>query len=88
MAEAARSRITAGHGGSPRHVIAFPAFANRRVRDALGYQPWSPPALVDAPPLRRAVPAPHGVWRRVALRALAMRRTPMGRLLYRMTPGP
>lgn len=68
-------------------TIAFPAFTNRRVRDALGYMPWSPPGRVEAPPIRRVVPAPDGVWRRVALRALAMRRTPMGRLLYRMTPG-
>jgi hypothetical protein len=30
----------------------------------------------------------NGVWQRIAERALAMRRTPMGRVLYRMTPAP
>jgi hypothetical protein len=28
------------------------------------------------------------MWQRIAQRALAMRRTPMGRLLYRVTPEP
>jgi len=69
-------------------------FGNRRVREALGYRPWSPPAVqtplaeterVEAPPLP---PEPHGIMARVARRALAMRTTPMGRVLYRMTPAP
>jgi GT2 family glycosyltransferase/glycosyltransferase involved in cell wall biosynthesis len=69
-------------------------FGNRRVRDALGYRPWTPPVvqapldateIVEEPP----VPAqPHGLMARVARRALAMRTTPMGRVLYRMTPAP
>jgi glycosyltransferase involved in cell wall biosynthesis len=72
------------------------AFSNERIRDALGYVPWSPPQLA-APTPTSAAPAatgaapvepPHGVWQRVARRALAMRRTPMGRLLYRVTPEP
>jgi O-antigen biosynthesis protein len=63
--------------------------ANARMRDALGYRAWSPPAL--ASPTQEpaaAIAAPRGVWQRVALRALAMRRTPVGRFLYRMTPEP
>jgi len=35
-----------------------------------------------------AMDRPAGVWQRIAQRALAMRRTRMGRLLYRMTPEP
>ena len=41
------------------------------------------PAATDV-----AAVAPEGVLRRLARRALAMRRTPMGRLLYRVTPEP
>jgi O-antigen biosynthesis protein len=64
-------------------------FSNARFRDALGYRAWSPPPPA-APPDEASVatPPPRGVWQRVALRALAMRRTPMGRFLYRMTPEP
>jgi hypothetical protein len=69
-------------------------FANRRIRDALGYEPWRPPA-VPMPQVEPAsvddqsiVTAPRGLMARVARRALAMRTTPMGRVLYRMTPAP
>ena len=41
------------------------------------------PAAIDV-----ATVAPQGVLRRLAQRVLAMRRTPMGRLLYRVTPEP
>jgi GT2 family glycosyltransferase/glycosyltransferase involved in cell wall biosynthesis len=78
-----------------RALAAAPApvygarFSNARFRDALGYRAWSPPPPA-APPDEASVatPPPRGVWQRVALRALAMRRTPMGRFLYRMTPEP
>jgi len=69
-------------------------FGNRRVRDALGYRPWHPSvaqsdvaesALVEPP---AADVQPRGLMARVARRALAMRGTPMGRVLYRMTPAP
>jgi len=69
-------------------------FANRRIRDALGYEPWRPPAIV-IPQVESAsldeesiASAPRGLMARVARRALAMRTTPMGRVLYRMTPAP
>ena len=69
-------------------------FGNDRVRDALGYRPWSPPAdrsgvakpVLDGDPT--APSQPRGLIARVARRALAMRTTPMGRVLYRMTPAP
>ena len=64
-------------------------FSNARMRDALGYRTWSPPSPTVSlrQPAVAAAPA-RGVWQRVALRARAMRRTPMGRFLYRMTPEP
>jgi hypothetical protein len=77
---------------------AHASFSNARIRDALGYRPWTPPATLPAHEAAAdAVPAVtiedervprHGVWQRFALRALAIRRTPMGRLLYRVTPEP
>jgi hypothetical protein len=68
-------------------------FTNLRVRDALGYREWKPPldvgpTVTDAMPPIVAEIAPAGMMTRVARRALAMRATPMGRLLYRMTPTP
>jgi len=77
-------------------VATFDRFANARVRDALGYEPWRAPAPAaeasssdevtietDAPGAEEAT-----LVTRFARRALAIRRTPMGRLLYRMTPTP
>jgi len=69
-------------------------FGNDRVRDALGYRPWTPPAdrsdvgkpVLDEDPGARS--QSRGLMARVARRALAMRTTPMGRVLYRMTPAP
>ena len=63
------------------------ALSNARIRDAAGYRAWLPPS---PEPVAVSVPdaAPRGVWHRVAVRALAMRQTPMGRLLYRVTPEP
>jgi GT2 family glycosyltransferase/glycosyltransferase involved in cell wall biosynthesis len=76
-------------------VAAQPArpFANLRLRDALGYRPWTPPSDADAaenaPAARDGQPVHATGWvGRMARRALAMRRTPIGRLLYRMTPTP
>jgi len=74
----------------------FERFTNARVRDALGYQAWSPPApaadmasedmAIESSAAQVADDATLVV--RFARRALAMRRTPMGRFLYRMTPTP
>ena len=67
-------------------------FGNRCVRDALGYRAWHPPVAqsdVSHPvEVTSADEQPRGLMARVARRALAMRSTPMGRMLYRMTPAP
>ena len=63
-------------------------FANRRLRDALGYQPWSPPRVADAGGGAEAAAVRRGLWQRIALRALAIRATWVGRILYRLTPAP
>lgn len=72
----------------PRAAPAASPLSNARLRDALGYQPWFPPVL-SSPMVAPPEDEPRkGVWHRVALHALAMRRTRMGRLLYRVTPEP
>ena len=71
---------TRGDSGAAR------AFPNARVRDALGYRPWEPPQVAEPVPDAMPAAASKTLWGRVALRALAIRRTPLGRLLYRMTP--
>lgn len=73
---------------APRAARADVRLSNARIRDALGYRPWTAPALPSPAALAPAVVARNGVWRRVALRALVLRRTRVGRLLYRMTPEP
>ncbi|HEX6795812.1 MAG TPA: glycosyltransferase [Casimicrobiaceae bacterium] len=86
MSEATLARYAAALATRPASR-SEPRFSNERVRDALGYRGWSPPVeTTQASDVR--VDAPHGVWQRVAIRALAMRRTPMGRLLYRAMPEP
>jgi GT2 family glycosyltransferase/glycosyltransferase involved in cell wall biosynthesis len=77
-----RRALAAGTEQSPQA-----RFTNARIRDAAGYRAWSLP-----PPEPTAIPGAtsgrRSLWRRLAARALAMRRTPMGRLLYRVTPEP
>jgi len=92
MSTATVARYASALAGAPAAVYGA-RFSNARIRDALGYRTWSPPPPPTppaAPPdeAPAAAPSPRGVWQRVALRALAMRRTPMGRFLYRMTPEP
>jgi GT2 family glycosyltransferase/glycosyltransferase involved in cell wall biosynthesis len=77
------------------HVQPQPGtpFTNRRIRDALGYREWKPPldvgsTVADARSPTAAEIAPAGMMTRFARRALAIRATRMGRLLYRMTPTP
>ncbi|HXR56167.1 MAG TPA: glycosyltransferase, partial [Casimicrobiaceae bacterium] len=86
MSEATLARYAAALA-APSASRAEPRFSNERVRDALGYRAWLPP-LETAQRGEVRVDAPDGVWQRVARRALAMRRTPMGRLLYRAMPEP
>jgi GT2 family glycosyltransferase/glycosyltransferase involved in cell wall biosynthesis len=72
----------------PRPAPTASPLSKARLRDALGYRPWVPP-VVSSPVVAPPEGEPRkGVWRRVALHVLAMRRTRMGRLLYRVTPEP
>jgi O-antigen biosynthesis protein len=57
------------------------AFAAARVRDALGYRPWTPPALVVP-----AAASQQGIGDRVARAAAGIRHTFPGRVLYRLAP--
>ena len=94
MADATLVRYDAAISSGARTDMPRQAFTNRRVRDALGYRAWEPPAepaplpesvAIEAPPIPMQ---PQGLMARVARRALAMRSTPVGRVLYRMTPAP
>ena len=92
MADATLSLYDSALAGKTVAANARP-FTNLRIRDALGYRPWTPPsdvyAATDSQELVREPPvaAPPAGWMdRVARQALAIRRTPMGRALYRMTP--
>ena len=72
-------------GASPPARVHLP-FDNARRRDALGYRDWRPPQFeVAAPPAPPAEALP-GFATRFAQAALAIRHTPVGRALYRMTP--
>jgi len=78
---------------APAHAVPAAPFERARIRDALGYRPWSPsvrapvlaPVAVPVSPAARAGgPMPLGT--RVAVAALALRRTAVGRALHRVTP--
>jgi glycosyltransferase involved in cell wall biosynthesis len=86
MTRATLARYASAIARAP--MLHAPGFGNARIRDALGYRPWQPPALAPAAADEATSPTPDGVLQRIAQRALAMRRTPMGRLLYRVTPEP
>jgi O-antigen biosynthesis protein len=58
-----------------------PAFAAARVRDALGYRPWTPPRR----PVPASVSAP-GFGVRIARAAAGIRHKLPGRVLYRLAP--
>ena len=92
MADATLARYEAAVEQASTQPIAQ-RFANPRVRDALGYRAWTPPQPTSVepddvlePPM--TLPEELGWTARFARRALAIRRTPMGRVLYRMTPTP
>ena len=57
------------------------AFSPARLRDALGYVPWSPP-----PPSAAAIAARRSLRSRVARMAMRMRRTRVGASLYGRLP--
>ena len=68
----------------PRAAAPLRTFTSARVRDALGYTAWTPPAV--ALPVTQPVPAPKGLLAYVARAAVAIRPTLMGRILFRLTP--
>ena len=90
MADATLALYTAALvGNAKRAAQSLSPFATTRVRDALGYRPWHPPAI-EAPETGSAVAsrstAAKGWSQRIAQRALEIRQTPMGRFLYRVAP--
>jgi len=89
MAEATVALYDAAIATRARATDAAP-FEPARVRDALGYRPWSPSGATNtrdgARPVPAAAPAP---WQtRVARRALALRHTPLGKAMHRLAPRP
>ncbi len=75
-------------GTRPEGATALSPFAPLRVRDALSYRPWHPPA-----PPATATPAPSvaadvSVLGRVARAAAKRRYTVAGRILFRLAPAP
>jgi glycosyltransferase involved in cell wall biosynthesis len=88
MAAATLAQYDAAIAATPR--VAGPRFSNARIRDALDYRPWTPPPVPrEAAEVVVSPAAPPTSWAaRVARRALVLRDTPMGRLLYRVVPTP
>ena len=64
-----------------RQPAGMPPLSSARVRDALGYRPWTPPR----PWVEEAAP-PRGFGGRVARAAVGIRHQPAGRILYRLAP--
>jgi hypothetical protein len=90
MADATLARYEAAIAGRP-HASRAHRFANDRVRDALGFTLWMPPVISreassgEAP----STGADDGsLMKRFARRALVLRQTTIGRVLYRMAPSP
>jgi GT2 family glycosyltransferase/glycosyltransferase involved in cell wall biosynthesis len=80
---AAYRRALAG-GRATRHA----PLSRRRVRDALGYRPWTPPPAATAPRGALVPAAARGDFgRRVAGAALRLRQSSAGPLLRALTPG-
>ena len=73
---------TAGATRTGAPSSALRPFANSRVRDALGYEAWSPPAPIPPGP----VATPQGVGARLAHAAVGIRHALPGRVLYRLAP--
>ena len=69
----------------PASVMQRP-FERTRIRDALGYRAWQPPAIESSPVAVVDEPTTPGLVSHIARRALAIRHTALGRALYRLTP--
>ena len=73
--------------------VRVETFPRTRIRDALGYVAWTPPSLElpvssDRLPAAVAADSMPDFATRAARAALSIRQTPIGRVLYRMTPRP
>ncbi len=68
----------------PHAATPLRTFACARVRDALGYTAWTPPAVALS--VTQPVPAPKGLVATIARAAIAIRPTMIGRILFRLTP--
>ena len=71
----------------PESIVqsSLPAFPAARVRDALGYRPWTPPRPAPMESAQ-AVAGPQGLSARIAHAAVGMRHRLPGRVLYRLAP--
>lgn len=67
-----------------RRLTTHAPLARSRIRDALGYRPWAPPAVV--PVVAGAGSAPATAGERIARAALRLRRSSAGPLLVALTP--
>ncbi len=70
------------------NAVAAHPFTNARLRDALDYRPWTPPKVAPAHVPSAEVLAGSLWQQRIVRRALGIRRTAVGRFLYRMAPSP
>jgi O-antigen biosynthesis protein len=84
---AALAGLDLRYSETPLALPATAPFDRPRVRDALGYVPWTPPPLEVAAAPAASIPTvdsdPRGT---VAQAALRLRQTLPGRVLYRLTP--
>jgi hypothetical protein len=73
---------------APGAAPGLPArFTNKRIREALAYRAWEPPAVTQPLAGGPGATTPGArMWRRVARGALAIRFTPVGRVLYWLAP--
>jgi hypothetical protein len=70
------------------NAVAAHPFTNARLRVALDYRPWTPPKVAPAHVPSAEVLAGSLWQQRIVRRALGIRRTAVGRFLYRMAPSP
>ena len=81
----ATSDIYGALAAVPAFVMHRP-FERVRIRDALGYRAWQPPAIESSPVAVVDEPTTPGLVSHIARQALAIRHTALGRALYRLTP--
>jgi GT2 family glycosyltransferase/glycosyltransferase involved in cell wall biosynthesis len=94
MTDATFATYTRALGNAPTRPELRP-LARARVRDALGYRAWTPPAMpvivtpMTSPASSHAMPRRRGgLVSAIARAALAIRHTAFGNALYRYAPAP